>query len=132
MAVDQLTFAGKLVTYQCWCGMWFGLPESLLRVYEDRSHHSLYCPLGHSMIPKAGYSKAELLQQSRVREQALHDQLAASERSKAALRGHLTRLRNRLINGVCPWCNRHFSQVQRHVATQHPDRIERMDEALHG
>lgn len=48
---------------------------------------------------------------------------AAEHRSNAALRGHLTRWRKRVANGVCPvaGCHRHFPNVQAHVATQHVD-----------
>lgn len=43
-------------------------------------------------------------------------------RSAAAYKGHATRIRNRIKNGVCPaGCNRHFDNVQRHIATKHPD-----------
>lgn len=130
MRPDELSYAGSLVARSCWCGVHFAVPESLEREYEDRNVRALYCPLGHSMVPKKGYSKAEELERAEARERHLLDQLDAAERSKAALRGHLTRLRNRLVNGVCPWCNRHFTQVRRHVTSQHPEHVQRMDDAL--
>lgn len=130
MGTDQLTFTGSLVVRSCWCGIRFGVPGSLAGQYDDRRVDSLYCPLGHGMVPKRGHSKADLLRAAEARERHLEDQLDAAERSKRALRGHLTRLRNRLINGVCPWCNRNFAQVRRHVASQHPEHVKRMDDAL--
>lgn len=57
-------------------------------------------------------------------EQFYREQLASERRSAAALRGHITRLKNRIVAGVCPvpGCKRSgFSNVMRHVASKHPE-----------
>ena len=45
----------------------------------------------------------------------------AAERSAAAYKGHLTRVKRRVGNGVCPCCNRTFKNLADHMTTKHPD-----------
>ncbi len=51
-------------------------------------------------------------------EKARHDQTKAS---LSAQKGVTTRLKNRVKNGVCPCCNRHFKNLHSHMKNQHPD-----------
>ncbi len=129
MRSDQLTYTGELTVRVCWCGLRHAIPYELNREFEARGVHSLYCPLGHSYVP-LGRTLPQRLDDARIRERALQDQLDAAERTRRALRGHLTRLRHRIANGVCPWCHRHFSQVERHVRSQHPEHTDQMDRAF--
>lgn len=46
------------------------------------------------------------------------------ERSAAAQRGVLTRLKNRVAAGVCPCCHRSFKQLSEHMKMKHPDYTE--------
>lgn len=55
----------------------------------------------------------EILRQREIRE--------AAERRASALKGVATRMRNRAAAGVCPCCNRTFSQLATHMKKQHPD-----------
>jgi hypothetical protein len=48
------------------------------------------------------------------------DQRLAAERSAAAVRGHITRLKNRIAKGVCPECHQAFPSLARHMETKHP------------
>lgn len=50
-------------------------------------------------------------------EKARHDQTKAS---LSAQKGVTTRLKNRVKNGVCPCCNRHFKNLFAHMKNQHP------------
>jgi hypothetical protein len=45
----------------------------------------------------------------------------AAERSAAAAKGNVTKLRKRAAAGVCPCCNRTFLALQKHMAHKHPD-----------
>jgi hypothetical protein len=47
-----------------------------------------------------------------------------AERRLSATRGVVTRIRNRVANGVCPCCNRTFADLHRHMASQHPEFVE--------
>lgn len=51
---------------------------------------------------------------------ALQD-VGTEKRSKAAIAGHLTRLRNRVKAGQCPCCDRQFPDLAAHMAAEHPD-----------
>jgi uncharacterized Zn finger protein (UPF0148 family) len=42
-------------------------------------------------------------------------------KSRDALKGVLAKERKRVANGVCPRCNRSFTNLQRHMATKHPE-----------
>jgi len=129
--VTTLTFTGELTVTSCWCGIRLAIPTSLYREAHENGV-AVYCPLGHTFVWKeteADRLKADLkrtesaLRLSRAAVQAARDQAAAAERSKVAMRGWITRLRNRIANGVCPVkdCHRHFDNVQAHIATVHPD-----------
>lgn len=82
-----------------------------------------YCPAGHGQ----SYTKSEV---TRLREKLEDEKKNAefwrkradeADRSKAAIKGQLTKERKRVGNGVCPCCNRTFQNVARHMASKHPD-----------
>lgn len=127
-----LTYSGQLTVVACWCGMRHAIPAEL-DDFQDRQHDngerqtSIYCPLGHTHI-RAGKGEAERLRERLARTEqanrASRDLLAAEERSHAATRGHLTRVKKRAAHGVCPCCNRTFQNVARHMESRHPDYIQ--------
>lgn len=91
------------------------------------------CPRGHRQyyaVSETQRLKDELADEqnwrkdAETRERAARDQADAAERSARAYKGHLTRARKRIGNGVCPCCNRHFANVERHMRGQHPDYAE--------
>ena len=61
------------------------------------------------------------LDQQQARARDLLEERGQLERRLSAQRGVLTRVKNRIIKGVCPCCNRHFADLSRHMQTQHPD-----------
>lgn len=128
-------YAGQLVVVRCWCGIQHAVPESLRRVQLQQrdagKRKVVYCPLGHEYYP-AGKSetdklreKLELEERKLVRERASHDQtrarLSHTESCRRAEKAAKTKLKKRIANGVCPCCNRHFVNVQRHIESQHPE-----------
>ena len=138
------TYTGKLVVQDCCaCGLTFGVPASYDR---DRrgDQKSFSCPAGHwqSYTGKTDAQKAAeataLAKQERERAERLERQLAnrdedlrveraahkQTEGRRRAAKGQLTKTRNRVAKGVCPCCNRHFADVQRHMENQHPDYAE--------
>jgi hypothetical protein len=48
---------------------------------------------------------------------------ANAEPSYADLRiaGQVTKLRKKAADGLCPCCDRHFADLQMHLASKHPD-----------
>ncbi len=140
-----LTYTGELVITSCWCGIQLAVPSSLHRKAQADSSTAIFCPLGHEFIYSQNESdrqreRAETAERlletanrrARIRERALQDQADAAERSARAYKGHVTRLRNRIANGVCPvaGCRRHFDNVQAHIEGQHPEWAAEHPEAL--
>lgn len=122
-----------LVTIECArCHMLFAVPEQW-EADRRRDHLGFTCPNGHSLSfqGESDVEKERRLRRNAERQRdnaesarlAARDQARAAERSAAATRGHLTRLRKKIENGVCPvpGCRRSFSNVRRHITGQHPE-----------
>lgn len=113
------------------CGAIFGVTREFDSRRRDDGK-TFYCPSGHARVyretektklEKQLASTKQQLQWAQSSGQAARDQAKAAERSARAYKGHLTRMRKRIANGVCPvpGCQRHFTNVMRHISTQHPD-----------
>lgn len=130
MSTMELTTTFETVTCAN-CATVFALPAHYALDLR-RKHATFYCPKGHSQFfpGESDIERAERLRKAANSDrseawaayQALQDQLRASQRQKAALKGQLTKARNKIANGVCPvgGCRRHFDNVQAHIATEHP------------
>lgn len=115
----------------CSCGVTIVLPQHFANKRRE-SHKDFYCPNGHAQhFPaKSELEKArELLETERrwrEQERGRHQREEARLKSAAtAAKGQLTKLKNRVTNGVCPCCNRTFRNLQKHMATVHPERVEK-------
>jgi len=120
----------SLVVIECGeCGVNFGVPE---RFDEQRreSGGNFYCPNGHPRVYRVTETdrlKQELaraaknLEIAETQARRERDRCMVVERSRSALRGQVTKIRNRIANGVCPCCNRTFTDLGRHMITQHPE-----------
>lgn len=89
---------------------------------------AIYCPLGHQHIPIGETElqrEARTIRWQRDRLQADLDQKEAAIRETKnalnAVKSAKARLKNRIKNGVCPCCKRHFVNVERHMKSQHPE-----------
>jgi hypothetical protein len=111
------------------CAVQFAVPARLL-AERRKDGQTFYCPNGH----KLHFAETELDRVKKENERlaaqrtAAYDQAAAAradrdraDRSNRALRGVVTRERNRVGRGVCPCCNRTFPNLARHMAGQHPE-----------
>jgi hypothetical protein len=124
-----MTYTGRLVVTSCWCGIALAIPEDLHWIATRHKHHTVYCPLGHKFVygntteERLAETEAEL-KKERQRRVATTRLLRHEERSHAATRGHVTRKRKqleRVSNGVCPCCNRSFTDLRKHMKTKHPE-----------
>jgi hypothetical protein len=127
MTIGTLTYTGTLIIESCGeCGIHFAMPTDL-RDNALRDHGvSFWCPLGHKIHYLGETEEAKLTRQlrsARIDRDRWADNYQASERSKAALKGHLTRARNKIAAGNCPVpdCGQHFSNVREHMKFKHPD-----------
>ena len=133
MGTATLDFTITMITITCChkgCGITFAVPEWWkTKRREDKTWW--YCPNGHSQhFP--GKSETEKLRaqldQARSskdywvgRTEQERERVRCEERSHAATKGHFTRAKNRIANGVCPCCKRTFKNVQRHMKSKHPE-----------
>lgn len=112
------------------CGVQFGVTTG----FEDRhrqTHNVFYCPNGHSQYfpgeTEAEKLKRELEQKERQLKWAneykdeYREQRDKLTRKLTTTKGHITRIKNRVGNGVCPCCKRTFKQLKQHMAHKHPN-----------
>lgn len=127
--MTTMTYTGRLVVTSCWCGIHMAIPSDLESIARRNKGHTVYCPLGHKFIySNTTEEKLEEAKQALKREQkrrlATAELLEHEERSHAATKGHVTRKKKqlqRIGNGVCPCCRRHFVNLERHMKGQHPE-----------
>jgi len=109
---------------QCYsCATWFGMDADF---YKNRlaDHKDFYCPNGHAQrfVSETDAEKYKrLLNAERDHAASLRAQRDQAQASARAHKGQATRLRNRAVAGVCAFCNRHFTNVEKHVANKHPE-----------
>lgn len=115
------------------CGMPFALPEAFWnQCYTEGGFFS--CPLGHSRGWNAKDAKNAAdklrdriasqendLEYYRKRNNELHQEKEAVIRRLSATKGQVTKIKNRVANGVCPCCNRTFQNLHRHMVNKHPE-----------
>ena len=114
----------------CGCGISFQIPDEFDNTLR-RTHKTFWCPRGcaNHYPGESGEERAERLRKraedALARERARHDQTKADrdhkERQRRGEKAAKTRMKNRVKNGVCPCCNRHFTNLQRHMESKHPD-----------
>lgn len=56
------------------------------------------------------------------------EETASERRSKIAYKGQLTKVKRKVANGSCPCCMRHFTDLQRHMQTKHPEYVAESNE----
>jgi hypothetical protein len=129
---DERQAADNFVAKKCLvCGVQYCLDAEFDRYRErgakddDGSPLGWYCPNGHSLVYRE--SEADRLRLRRERDRLRQrlaqrdDEIKSLEAQRGAALGQVTKLRNRVGNGVCPCCSRSFTNLRRHMDTQHPD-----------
>jgi len=95
-----------------------------------RTHEWWYCYRGHrqhfSGQSKEEELKKKLADMTRFRDNGIKrlewkaEELRKEQRSKAAIKGQVTKIKKRVKNGVCPCCNRSFKNLGGHMSSKHP------------
>jgi septal ring factor EnvC (AmiA/AmiB activator) len=111
------------------CDAMIIIPERVMNRFRE-SHKTFHCYFGHpqSFTGKNEKQKLrdELEKSERLRERArkekewVQQDLKNERNSNRALKGVITRTKNRVKNGVCPCCNRSFKNLHEHMSKQHP------------
>lgn len=111
------------------CGVIHTVPEAMHNS-AARGGGYWHCPNGHSRGWKDGTDKTDLENMRRERDRLAQrvaerdDEIEHQKKQVAAQKGVNTKLKKRVGNGVCPCCNRHFSNLHRHMHSKHPDYTE--------
>jgi hypothetical protein len=126
--MPTLNYTEALTIVHCTCGIAYAIPNELNQQLldhcgEGRGTKSVYCPNGHQWH-YAGKSAEERIREAEQRTKAVRDLLAAEERSHAATKGKVTKLKKRVEAGVCIHCKRSFVNLARHMQSKHADCLE--------
>lgn len=107
----------------CNCGMLFAMPQDVQRRRRD-DKATFYCPAGHAQHytgpTEADKLRREVERERQVREAAEARAGKAEQNLAQVARAH-RKMRQRVMNGVCPCCNRSFGNLRQHMKTEHPD-----------
>lgn len=104
------------------CGVIFGVPSGhRARLMESKD--SFWCPNGHSQCYTESTSDKLRRERDRLAQRIAQkdDEIAAAKKEAAALKGKITKLHNRAKAGLCSCCNRHFTNLERHMASKHKE-----------
>lgn len=108
----------------CACGVMFAMPASL-RQKLQREGGTFYCPNGHGQH----YTESEVqafkkkLKAAEDRTCNLKEQLNGALEKLAENQKEIRRARRRANAGLCPYCRRHFTNVERHIHSMHSEEI---------
>lgn len=120
MRFETITTDSRLVVEECCaCGVAFALPESL-QGQRRGDKGTFYCPNGHSQS-YIGKPLEEQLREARQEAERTRLALQVERDQRQTAERELKRQQQRTKGGVCPCCNRSFTQLARHMKTQHPD-----------
>lgn len=110
----------------CSCGILFAVPTDWIDARRaDKA--SFYCPNGHSLSyqvstlekVKQEKERVEREMQSKLNE-ANHALLVVQKECESERRKR-RKIEARISKGVCPCCNRTFSNIQQHMSTKHKE-----------
>lgn len=122
------TFTGTdtfVIQTCCNCHMQFAMTEAFAKCRRT-DKKDFYCPAGHPQryIGESDRDKAQRLAGQLDIERSRHagttKQLDYQSRARKAVSTRLKKVTVRVGNGVCPCCNRSFSQLANHMASEHP------------
>lgn len=113
------------------CGGTYALNERYRKHKEDKGQgwHCPYCEISWGYF---GEGKIGELTKQLVQERQRLDQIKADrdrlntraiqlERQRSALKGLVTKERNKAAKGLCPCCGEQFSNVASHMKNRHPE-----------
>lgn len=111
------------------CTVHFGVTGELYG-NRKRDGRSFWCPNGHEQafieteatrLQKKNKTLLDQRNYAEMMRKRAEDEAATAKKQKAAIKGQLTKTRNRIAHGVCPCCHRTFKQLAAHMTNKHPD-----------
>lgn len=112
----------------CSCGMSFAMTVDFRKRRID-DHKMFWCPAGHQQH-YTGETEAQKLKIELERQKQIIDATQARANKAEIEREQISRahkkMRTRVMNGVCPCCNRTFQNLLMHMKSEHPEFRETM------
>ncbi len=105
------------------CDVSFAITDCFYRA-RRRDHKNFYCPNGCCRAYQAESKEERLrreLNESSRSNTFLRGCLETARRSRAALKGQVTKIKRRVGKGICPCCRRNFANLKAHMEGQHPN-----------
>ena len=116
------------------CGIVFYAPTTWVGARRDDGENKggFYCPNGHCRVwRESTLDKVRRERDRAVQEQArLSDALAAQRRATEKAEREAKRVKKRAVAALCPCCNRHFTQLDRHMKSKHPELVPLPDHKI--
>lgn len=121
----------SLKTVSCaHCGVTFALTDSFID-FRRRNGESFYCPNGHSLTYDSEFERLKRTLEAERRKLAEADArlsqanttIARERDARANAEKKHKRKMRRITNGVCPCCNRTFTDLGRHMKSKHPKEV---------
>jgi len=112
------------------CGLLYALPEALIDAARKKGNGEITwrCPNNSCSAENWGYHGKSEVEKAKEEAKWQRDRAARLsvdlDQTKASLRsqkGATTKAKKRHAAALCPCCNRSFVQLQRHMASQHPN-----------
>jgi len=132
--MNTLTYTDTLTVIECGsCHISFAVPGDFDR--DRRRDKKLFsCPSGCRISYLGEREEDRLWRLVMDRDEALARERQSTEyarqraqtaiRSRNAMKGQVTKVKNRVAKGICPCCNRSFPQLAAHMESEHPDFAE--------
>lgn len=104
------------------CGVMWAMPTRFIEA-RRKDGKSFYCPNGDPRVYRT--TTEDLLKQQLERERQVREAAEAragsAEKNLAQVARAHRKMRERVMNGVCPCCNRSFGNLREHMKTKHPE-----------
>jgi hypothetical protein len=88
-----------------------------------QNHNEFYCPNGHRQYYTAESDADKLRRELKRKEQEVADQVRAKLQAQSELDAAQRKLK-RVAKGICPCCNRSFTNLHKHMATKHHEVVK--------
>lgn len=130
--MESLAYSVTLTTINCGCcgGVYAINEQYRAKCNQDGTGwHCPYCQVSwgyfsdneNAQLRRQLEAAKREAERERKRKEWAEQEARHAELRARAQKGVATRIKNRVSKGVCPCCNRTFSDLARHMETKHPD-----------
>jgi len=103
------------------CGILFAMPRFYLQARRG-DHKNWHCPNGHERYYPDQSEEEKLKTENeklRTRLDWKKNEIEGLTNQLRSTKGVVTKFKNRIKSGVCPYCNRSFSKLKAHMESKH-------------